>query len=389
MPTLHCTVCGGSLGEPIYTSDGNESLTSLCRTLDTETRVYACVSCSHLQTTALKDVDGYYATEYDILVDSDEEDQIYEMRAGSTVYRTEHQVRVMLDKLAFATEPLTLLDFGCAKSSTIRALCEMRPDVVPHAFDVSERYVPFWEKFIRPGNWAVDRIAPEWHERFDLVTSFFSLEHIPDVTDTVAEIVRVLKPGGIFYCIVPNVFGNHADFIVIDHCNHFTPPSLRHLLEHAGLRIREIDADSHRGAFVIVADKLDEQDSDSHGLPAGEVQSTLRALESVAAYWRSAASTIRGFEAGLAAGEEVAIYGAGFYGAFISAHLSDRGRVACHLDQNRFLSNKKFNGRPILLPDKLPDDVRTVLVGLNPAHAKSIIADIPALSGKALTYFYL
>ena len=85
----------------------------------------------------------------------------------------------------------------------------------------------------------------------------------------------------------------------------------------------------------------------------------------------------------------VAIYGAGFYGAFISASLAHPNRVACLLDQNPFLKGKQFNGSPILPPEELPDDVRTLFVGLNPAHAKGIINDIPALSGRTLRYFFL
>lgn len=386
MHDLHCSVCAGPLGEPIFASGEGHSLTSLCRIHPAETRVHACGSCGHLQTAAIADVDGYYADEYDILVDSEEEDQVYEVRER-TIYRTEHQVNTLLAKLVIGEEPLQLLDYGCAKSSTIRALCGLRPNVVPHAFDVSRRYVPFWEKFIATGNWAVDRIPPGWGSRFAVVTSFFSLEHIPAVAATMAEIAALLKPGGTFYCIVPNVFGNRADFIVVDHCNHFTAPSLRRLVEGAGLAVHEIDDHSHRGAFIVTARK-EGTPARTAGPSAAEIQTTVGELAEIAEYWRGAASKVREFEATLG-DRRVAIYGAGFYGAFISANLADQGRVACHLDQNPFLLGREFNGRPILAPGELPDDVDTVLVGLNPAHAASIIAGILALSGRRLNYFYL
>ena len=76
-------------------------------------------------------------------------------------------------------------------------------------------------------------------------------------------------------------------------------------------------------------------------------------------------------------------------GALIAANLANPGRVACHLDQNPFLAGKQLDGRPILAPERLPDRVGILLVGLNPAHARSIIAGIPSLAERGLRYFYL
>lgn len=388
MHQLPCSVCHLPLDEPVYTSGDRQSLTSLCRIHADDTCIFACRNCGHLQTSAIANVDAYYDTEYDILVDSEEEDQIYEIRGGKTTYRTEHQVQVLLEKLQFQ-RPMDLLDYGCAKSSTIRALCSMAPDVTPHAYDVSARYIPFWEKFVASGNWKINTVKNGWDSRFDVVTSFFSLEHIPTVTDSIREIASLLKPGGVFYCVVPNVLSNTADFIVVDHCNHFTPSSLKHLFGNAGLHLREIDAQAHRGAFVVVAERPVAGGPVEPRTSAAEIERTCDELLAIADFWNNASNKVRAYELGLADNEMVAIYGAGFYGAFISASLARLGRIACYLDQNPFLQGKEFNARPILPPDDLPDGVRTVLVGLNPTHAKAIIADIPALSRRDLDYFYL
>jgi len=384
----HCAICGQPLGEPIYSSAPHQSLTSLCRIHPDETRVFACTGCGHLQTSAITNVDAYYDAEYDILVDSEEEDQIYEIRDGKTTYRTEHQVKVLLKKLGFQRH-VDLLDYGCAKSSTIRALCSTTLSVTPHVFDVSARYVPFWEKFIAPDKWAVNSTKEEWNSRFDVVTSFFSMEHIPTVTESTREIAKLLKPGGIFYFVIPNVFGNSADFIVVDHCNHFTPSSLGHLLWDAGLNLREIDAHAHRGAFVVVAERpLDGKISNSRPARA-EIERTCDELSAMADFWRDAAAKVRAREARLTDDDRIAVYGAGFYGAFIFANLTHPERIACYLDQNPFLQGKESNGRPILPPSELPSDVKTVFVGLNPVHAKAIISDVATLSKRELDYFYL
>jgi SAM-dependent methyltransferase len=39
---------------------------------------------------------------------------------------------------------------------------------------------------------------------FDVVASFYTLEHVKDIKKVLAESVRVLKPGGVMYHVVPN-----------------------------------------------------------------------------------------------------------------------------------------------------------------------------------------
>ncbi|SFS05895.1 Methyltransferase domain-containing protein [Dyella sp. OK004] len=388
MEIIHCAVCNSRLDAPLYKSQSDRSLTSLCRIHPVATSVYACGVCGHLQTQALSDVDAYYDAQYDILIDSEEEDQIYEVRDGKPFYRTQHQVKVLLEKLGLKRD-VNLLDYGCAKSSTIRALCATSSLVKPHLFDVSARYVPFWEKFVHPDHWAVNDIKPEWHSHFDIVTSFFSLEHIPAVAATMRTIAGLLKPGGKFYGVVPDVFGNIADFIVVDHCNHFTALSIKRLLADAGLELLEIDERAHRGALVIVARRSSTTVVSTSTISIQGIEQTHTGLQRLADYWQGAASKVRAYEATLAGKHKIAIYGAGFYGAFISANLAYPERVDCHLDQNPYLQGREFNARPILSPNALPMDIDTILVGINPAHAKAIMADIPSLTQRNLNYFYL
>jgi SAM-dependent methyltransferase len=388
MDHFYCSICSSRLDEPLYRSLSGKSLTSLCRIHPATTVVRICHDCGHLQTEVIADIDMYYDTQYDILVESVEEDQIYQVLDGKPIYRTEHQVKTILEKIDIGKH-VDLLDYGCAKSSTVRALCSVSEKVTPHLFDVSARYIPFWETFVHPDNWAVNETKPEWNSRFDIVTSFFTLEHIPAVAQTMRDIVDLLKPGGVFYCIVPNVFSNSADFIVIDHCNHFTQTSLQRLLANAGLEVQRIDEHAHRGAFVIVATKPLGKTSALPDVSLADVEKTCANLSRVGYFWNEAASGIRNYEAGLNEEDKIAIYGAGFYGTFISASLLRRSRISCYLDQNPYLQGKECNSRPVLAPSELPEDVKTIFVGLNPAHASAIISDIPALARRKLNYFYL
>lgn len=47
---------------------------------------------------------------------------------------------------------------------------------------------------------------PFQNESFDLIYSSHVLEHIPDINKALSEMSRVLKPGGIFFCVTPVSF---------------------------------------------------------------------------------------------------------------------------------------------------------------------------------------
>jgi SAM-dependent methyltransferase len=384
---MNCNLCGTPLSDKIYDSGDALSLTSLCTVHDGRTEVYVCGCCAHVQSAAMADIDAYYDDSYDILVDSEEEDQIYEVVAGRKVYRTEHQVKVLRDKLALTTGT-RILDYGCAKSATLRTLASQIPGLEVHLFDVSDRYRPFWDKFIPRERGATFELPADWQDRFDVVTSFFSLEHMAQPQDALRKIATLLKTGGTFYGIVPNVLSNTADLIVVDHVNHFTPPSLAWLLRANGFEVQDISASVHRGALVFVARKL-AQAAGAQPAAQDEVQAIVDRARHIADFWQQAGARVQAFEQTLGADAPVALYGAGFYGAFIASWLRQPQRIRYVIDQNAFLQGRHLHGAPVIAPADLPSDISTLLVGLNPAHARQIVGDIPAFAGRSLNCFYL
>ena len=53
------------------------------------------------------------------------------------------------------------------------------------------------------------------------VASLFSLEHVPDTLGSLRQIKKLLKPDGILYLVVPNMFSeNTADMIRSKHAFH-------------------------------------------------------------------------------------------------------------------------------------------------------------------------
>ncbi len=381
-----CNACTAPLGEPVYRSVDNASITTMNKVIPGRTEVYFCEACGHLQTTELPDLDAYYATEYEINLASEDDDQLYKVIDGRPVYRAEYQAGVLQHKLRFA-DGHRVLDYGCAKAATLRQVAAAQAGIVPYAFDVTDKYVPAWERFITAGHWATHRVPAAWNSTIDVVLSFYALEHVRDPLEFLRTVRRLLKPGGTFYFIVPNTYANVADFVVADHINHFSEPSLRTLLELAGFEAVEIDAESHDAAFIVVARKL------AQPAPASKGRAPVDALRSqviaMAEFWSGVGQRLRAFESALPPAARCAIYGAGFYGNFIASVLSAPDRIECYIDQNTHLQGRQIHGKPVIAPAALNPAVDTVFVGLNPQHARAVIDAIAAWRAKRINFFFL
>lgn len=381
MSNFFCNVCGADLWEKIYSTPIGKSLTSLSIKSSQPTDVFFCHKCEHVQTAEYFNENEYYDNAYNILTGSDEEDQIYVVKNGRTIYRTEHQVKTLNSKVNIFSG-MQILDFGCAKSSTMAMLKEGSEDLDVFLYDVSSNYVPFWEKFLNSSNWAVYELPNAWSQKFDLVTSFFSLEHISNLSDVLQNIKKILKNGGKFYAVVPSFITNNADLVVADHPNHFTEMSVEYLLNANGFNVENIDCESHRGALVITA-TLDPRKADRV-----KRRDIYPEVIRIANFWSASVAKICNF-ANHNRGLNSAIYGAGFYGAFLAANMEDLSSVKCILDQNPHLQGKSYFGKRVVAPEKMSDDIEVIYVGLNPAYAKNIIEAIPSLAQRDLKYFYL
>jgi SAM-dependent methyltransferase len=78
---------------------------------------------------------------------------------------------------------------------------------------------------------------------FDVITCFDVLEHVYEPRRVIEKVAEWLKPGGIFYVLVPNIdssearlFGTYWHGLELPrHLYHFSPASLRNLAQLAGL----------------------------------------------------------------------------------------------------------------------------------------------------------
>lgn len=386
-PENHCNICDASFDRPVYVSPANRSITTMGTVYEGKTEVFFCKHCGHLQTTELPNLYEYYDSEYEINIQSEEDDQLYKIVDGKHVYRAEHQAATFLNKISLP-QSAHVLDYGCAKSATLRKVMRQRMDIVPYQFDVTDKYIPFWKKFSQPQQWATHTVKAEWKGSMDAVVSFYAFEHATQLKAALRSICDLLKPQGKLYFIVPNTYTNAADFVVADHINHFSELSLRRLLSETGFEAIEVDADSHESAFIVVAEKPLRAVA-KYQADVQQIAFLGQRVNEISSYWQNIAGRIQEFETHLLSDEKCAIYGAGFYGNFIVSSLRHPERIVCFIDQNEHLQGTSLHGKPVVSPDRLPDDIVVLYIGLNPLNARKIIGSISVLNRRSLNCFFL
>lgn len=98
--------------------------------------------------------------------------------------------------------------------------------------------------------------APFPREKFDVITCFHVLEHMYQPREVLEKVFEWLKPGGMFYMIVPNIdsagariFGRYWYALELPrHLFHFSPKSLRTLARQMGFE--EISVTTNRNVFI-------------------------------------------------------------------------------------------------------------------------------------------
>lgn len=146
-----------------------------------------------------------------------------------------------------------------------------------------------WEHSVHPGARAVDHVGPAHDlpvgdESCDAVLCTQVLEHVPNPDAVIAELYRVLRPGGRLYMTVPLAWELHEmpfDFY------RYTPHGLATILGGAGFA--ELDIRPRNDCFATLAQLLQNVGSTMGRYPDGkdgrraQVQSTLHAMAATVA----------------------------------------------------------------------------------------------------------
>jgi SAM-dependent methyltransferase len=152
----------------------------------------------------------------------------------------------------------TLLDLGCSSGAFLQSLTgkdwnlygiEMSADSAKKAREKTGAKV-----------FVGDILEAQFPaESFDVVTCFDVLEHLYEPRKIAAKVAGWLRPGGIFYVLVPNVdsaegrvFGSYWHGLELPrHLFHYSPASLKFLAQSVGLR--EVSVETRRNPAVGVS----------------------------------------------------------------------------------------------------------------------------------------
>lgn len=132
-----------------------------------------------------------------------------------------------------------VLEIGCGAGGMLRPLARFG---TVHGVDVATDYVrACHERDLARMVAGSGDALPFGDASFDLVALFDVIEHIPDERGTLAEVRRVLKPGGTVFLSVPAYqFLYSQNDRVVHHQRRYTARQLRRRLREAGLRPKKV-----------------------------------------------------------------------------------------------------------------------------------------------------
>ncbi|WP_312903102.1 class I SAM-dependent methyltransferase [Chryseobacterium taichungense] len=125
-----------------------------------------------------------------------------------------------------------VLDYGCGSGYGSHMLSEAAADVT--GVDISKEAVDFAAQEYRSPNLKFKTIAELGNEKFDIITSFQVIEHVPDDKEYTSTLKQLLNPGGLLIISTPDIKHRLFKYIQqpwnIFHLKEYTPKSLEKLL---------------------------------------------------------------------------------------------------------------------------------------------------------------
>lgn len=147
-----------------------------------------------------------------------------------------------------AERPRAVLDLGCGVGGFLAGLAELGGRVFPADLD-RESLVVCRERGFPDGVVSDGYALPYRDASFDLVALFDAIEHIEDDARALAEVARVLRPGGRVVVSVPAypfLFANNDR--VARHCRRYTRTTLAAALSRAGF---ELERNTHTNVLLF------------------------------------------------------------------------------------------------------------------------------------------
>jgi len=361
-----CGVCVTGEVEEYTGYRTSARVTSDCRPWPNGGRLGICKACGLVQ----KPATGQFLAEIQDIYDSYEiyhqgdgaEQAVFQSMAGMPAARS----KMLIDAFVHAI-PLPargrMLDVGCGNGATLRAFGARVPHWSLVGAELNDKHRSEIENI--PGVESM-HAGPIGKIRgtFDVITLIHTLEHIIDPMPWLAALASHLTPTGVLLVQVPCYLDNPFDLMVADHRSHFSPTTLKRVIENAGYEVtgatknwisRElsITASPRRdSASCAVCSHVDTKSART------TLHNILRWLDQATAAARQAASA-----------GPVGVFGTSIAAAWYFANNSEGISFFVDEDPNRI--GRAYLGRPVLAPNDVPPGA-TVYIGLTPTVAEGV-----------------
>lgn len=369
---FNCLICGADALEAIEGFAELPRVTSDCKPWPAGGAMNCCGACGAIQKLAdakwFGEIEQIYR-DYQIYELSGGSEQVIFSEAGVAAPRSKGLVDFIAANSG-ADRGGKLIDIGCGNGSQLKRFGAVLPNWRLYGSELSGsvraslQTIPnFVELYTRP--------IRDVQERFDVVTMFHALEHMPDPLAALRDAAGLLNKGGRLFVEIPNAAISPFDLLVADHLLHFSPAHLGYLASRAGLSVSILRDDLVPKEITLLA----------------ELGGELRARPAPAATIEIVRSNVTWLTAMLAEAREVAgraktfgVFGTAISGMWLYGALRDK--VSFFVDEDMSRVGNSFEGIPILSPAQAPTG-STVFVPLLPEVARRVVG---RHAGSAVVY---
>jgi 2-polyprenyl-3-methyl-5-hydroxy-6-metoxy-1,4-benzoquinol methylase len=176
-------------------------------------------------------------------------------RSVAAAGRSPDRWRGRVEALAKLKTGGSILDLGCSSGGFLGAI--KNPSWTLHGIEMSEDVAQKARADTGAKVFVGDILDAPYHaESFDAITCFHVFEHLYQPREVLARVSFWLKPGGVFYAMMPNIDSAGARIFksywyaleLPRHLYHFSPVSLRNAAQSVGLV--EVSVTTHREMFI-------------------------------------------------------------------------------------------------------------------------------------------
>lgn len=225
-----CLLCGG-VAQSVYHSCYGFSVSSENAIVNEDIEVYVCESCTHIQKFPKESVLSQIYKNYQI-------DSILpyveQVKFGNDGAKSISR-RVIENCSCFLSQEMKVLDYGAGGGAMLNSLSQAYPKSSLYAYDVSSHNKHIFENL--PQFVAFYDELDSINERFDCISLIHCLEHIINAKEILLRLKTLLSKNGVLVIQVPDVSQDKWDIFTYDHCHHFSPFTLRALLESCGFEV--------------------------------------------------------------------------------------------------------------------------------------------------------